>query len=104
MPSGIDAAHILAWSSYDLDIVGNGIALCKIHHWAFDAALMVPVVDKGNHLVRFSRLQEHFEASTLAVLGIDGFVIPEDWLPEDPKERPSAKYLARLYDDLAIEF
>lgn len=104
VPPGIDAAHILAWSSYDLDVIGNGIALCKTHHWAFDAALMVPVFENGVHIVRFTRLAERFETSTLAILGSDQFVIPEERLPTNPKDRPDAKYLARLYDDLAIEF
>lgn len=104
VPSGIDAAHILAWSAYDLDVLGNGIALCKTHHWAFDAALMVPAVERGVHLVRFTRLAERFDSATLAILGSDRFLIPEDWLPADPKDRPNAKYLARLYDDLAIDF
>lgn len=36
---GVDAAHILAWSDYELDVVPNGICLCKYHHWAFDQLL-----------------------------------------------------------------
>lgn len=104
IPSGIDAAHILAWSSYDLDIIGNGIALCKLHHWAFDAALMVPIIQHGSHVVRFTHLAQRFDPVTLKLLGSDGFVILEDWLPTDVNHRPSSKYLARLYNDLAIVF
>lgn len=36
---GVDAAHILAWSDYELDVVPNGVCLCKYHHWAFDQLL-----------------------------------------------------------------
>jgi len=104
VPSGIDAAHILAWSTYDLDVVSNGIALCKTHHWAFDAALMVPVVSGGNHVVRFTSIAELFDPATLALLGTDEQVIPDERLPSDPSMRPSAKYLNRLYDDLVITF
>lgn len=104
IPSGIDAAHILAWGSYDLDVVSNGIALCKNHHWAFDVALMVPVIQHDLLVVRFTNLKQHFESDALAILGSDGFTIPEEWMPIDPTQRPSAKYLARLYDDLAITF
>jgi hypothetical protein len=38
--SAVDAAHIIPFSeSYD-DGIGNGLALCKLHHWAFDAGLL----------------------------------------------------------------
>jgi putative restriction endonuclease len=38
--SVVDAAHIIPFSeSYD-DGIGNGLALCKLHHWAFDAGLL----------------------------------------------------------------
>lgn len=101
--SGIDAAHILAWSTYDLDVVHNGVALCRTHHWAFDAGLMTLVVDKtGVYRVRFTQLAEHFDLETLAKLGIDGFVIPDEWLPTDVSTRPLAKYLRRLHEDLSL--
>lgn len=39
-PAGVDAAHI-QWHSEDgPDTVQNGIALCKLHHWAFDKGVM----------------------------------------------------------------
>lgn len=38
--SAVDAAHIIPFSeSYD-DGIGNGLALCKLHHWAFDVGLI----------------------------------------------------------------
>lgn len=101
---GIDAAHILAWSNYDLDVVANGIALCKLHHWAFDAAVMLPVYDSGRYIVRFTKLAENFDPESLALLGADAMVIPEEWLPVDPKKWPSLKYLVKLYEDLSISF
>jgi hypothetical protein len=102
--SGVDAAHILAWSSYDLDVVKNGLALCKLHHWAFDAALMVPVLDQGKYLIRFTELADRLSGETRAHLGVDGFEIPGHWLPADSSLRPSGKYLRRLYEDLEISF
>jgi hypothetical protein len=101
---GVDAAHILAWSSYDLDVVSNGIALCKTHHWAFDAGVMVPVFKAGHYTVRFTKLAERFDVGTLALLGSDGAAIPDEWLPADAAQRPSPKYLIRLYEDLSISF
>jgi hypothetical protein len=101
--SGIDAAHILAWSKWDLDVVSNGIALCKLHHWAFDAGLLLPVVDKaGNYGVMFTELADRLASEDRAKLGESGMAIPDDWLPQDKADRPSPKYLKRLYDDLLV--
>jgi putative restriction endonuclease len=45
IPSPIDAAHLVPWSeSYD-DSPTNGLALCKLHHWALDAHLISPTTD-----------------------------------------------------------
>lgn len=38
--SAVDAAHIIPFSISHDDGVGNGLALCKIHHWAFDNGLV----------------------------------------------------------------
>ncbi|MBP2435899.1 HNH endonuclease [Microbacterium amylolyticum] len=103
--SGVDAAHILAWSKYDLDVVPNGISLCKLHHWAFDAALLVPVYEGSACTLKFTELAiANFAAATLAKIGQHKFVVPEEWLPEEPALWPSKKYLDVLYADLAIEF
>jgi putative restriction endonuclease len=41
----IDAAHLIPWrESYD-DSPTNGVALCKLHHWALDASLVSPTLD-----------------------------------------------------------
>jgi len=37
--AGVDAAHILPWSRYDLDAIPNGVCLNKQCHWAFDEGL-----------------------------------------------------------------
>jgi putative restriction endonuclease len=36
----VDAAHIQPWSESRNDDVRNGMALCKICHWAFDEFIM----------------------------------------------------------------
>ena len=33
---GIDACHVKPIQHFGEDVVNNGIALCKLHHWAFD--------------------------------------------------------------------
>lgn len=37
----IEAAHIVPVSERGSDVIGNGLALCRTHHWAFDASLFV---------------------------------------------------------------
>lgn len=101
--SGLEAAHILAWSKYTADVLKNGMSLCKTHHWAFDAGLMVPEYDQGSYRIRFTKLSEQFERESMARLGQDGFVIPDDWFPTDISQRPDRKYLDILYRDLSIE-
>ena len=104
IPAGIDAAHILAWSKHDLDVVSNGIALCKLHHWAFDASIMMPVQDNGRYSVQFTALADRLDSFSLARLGREGMPIKDEWLPGDPAHRPSAKYLQLLYADLGVSF
>ncbi len=102
--SGIDAAHILAWSKYELDVVANGLALCKLHHWALDAALFVPAFVKGQYLIRLTARAKALDSVSRDLIVQDGFVIPDDQLPANPSDRPSPKYLQQLHADLAVEF
>ena len=36
----VDAAHIIPFSISHDNSIGNGLALCKLHHWAFDNGLI----------------------------------------------------------------
>ena len=36
----VDAAHIIPWSRNQNDDIRNGMALCKLCHWAFDEGMM----------------------------------------------------------------
>jgi putative restriction endonuclease len=36
----VDAAHIVRWSKTRNDDIRNGMALCKLCHWAFDEGMM----------------------------------------------------------------
>jgi putative restriction endonuclease len=36
----VDAAHIVPWSRSQNDDIRNGMALCKLCHWAFDEGMM----------------------------------------------------------------
>ncbi len=102
--SGIDAAHILAWSKHDLDVVQNGIALCKLHHWAFDAGIVALLSDADGYYTRFTSLASLLEQAGLQQLGVDGYRIPNELLPVAPEQRPSIQYLGLLYADLGVTF
>jgi len=106
IPSGVDAAHILAWSKHNLDVVTNGMSLCKLHHWAFDAALLMPVTDAGGtYKLLLTELATALPADArLRLVPSSGMEIPDVWLPADPAHRPSKTYLERLYADLAVTF
>lgn len=48
-PFGIDAAHI-KWHAYEgPDEATNGLALCKLHHWAFDRGA-ITISDTSNKI------------------------------------------------------
>lgn len=38
--SAVDAAHIIRFADSHDDVINNGLALCKLHHWAFDEHLI----------------------------------------------------------------
>ncbi|MFD3703817.1 HNH endonuclease [Nocardia sp. NPDC058658] len=102
--SGIDAAHVLAWSKHDLDVVRNGIALCKLHHWAFDAGVMVVEHRDGEYFIRFTQLAQRLNQLSRDQLGVDRMPIPVERLPSDPTQHPSPQYLQLVYADLGVSF
>lgn len=103
---GIDAAHILAWTKYDLDVVRNGIALCKLHHWAFDSAMLIPsyVDHSGKYEVRPTELIRLLDEHSIRRLGPVSQMLQEPWLPTSADLRPQPQYLEVLHADLAVEF
>lgn len=102
--SGVDAAHILAWSKHDLDEIANGISLCKLHHWAFDAGLLLVRQEGKAYVTRFTTLADSIEPQSLDRLGTEGQRIPDEWLPSDTALRPSKRYLDLAYADLGVTF
>ncbi len=38
--TAVDAAHIIPFAETHDDNIGNGLALCKLHHWAFEYGLI----------------------------------------------------------------
>lgn len=99
---GVDAAHILPWADYDLDTISNGIALCKLHHWAFDEGLLQMRLRNGNYFVELSQDAEeslHTPLFSIDVLRTVVGQIPEDRLPVNLTDRPRSEFLQRLSDE-----
>ena len=49
----VDAAHIVRWSKTQNDDIRNGMALCKLCHWAFDEGMMgVPTITTSSPRAR----------------------------------------------------
>jgi len=98
---GVDAAHILPWSDYDLDRTDNGLCLCKLHHWAFDEGLIDIVHRDGQYYVEMPphvRAQisaENPEFSLDAFDQVTGPIQPAR-LPASSNDWPNTEFLNLL--------
>jgi putative restriction endonuclease len=92
----LDAAHILP-DSHPLGepVVPNGLAMCKLHHAAFDADILGVRPDLVIE-VRKDVLRE-IDGPMLVhgLQGIDGMRLS---LPRRPEQRPNAEFLAQRYE------
>jgi putative restriction endonuclease len=85
--SCVDAAHIYPFSESKDDSIGNGISLCKFHHWAFDKGLF-SINDNYKLIVAKSFSEsgnEHFSLHNLQSKTI--------LLPKERPFRPSVSML-----------
>jgi putative restriction endonuclease len=84
----VDAAHIIPWSRSQNDDVRNGMALCKLCHWAFDKGMMGV---SENYLVVTSRQIAANSNVPGLLLTLSGrSIIP----PQDRDLWPAQQYLA----------
>lgn len=102
---GVDAAHILPWADYDLDEVYNGLALCKLHHWAFDEHLLLIRPVGGRYIIDLasgaeSELRLH-AASVDLLRQVIGPITPSR-LPTDQRHWPAPALLERWNDEPAF--
>lgn len=99
--AGVDAAHILPWSEYDLDSVRNGLCLCKQHHWAFDEAILRMSFTSGKYVVTVdTRVAEDVthetpQFSLEELVRYEG-VIATERLPANPQQWPAPELLQIL--------
>ena len=99
--AGVDAAHILPWSRFDLDATKNGLCLNKQCHWAFDEGLLRLSFDNTERAyivsipnpVRLAALAAQFDIEPFdAIAG----KVPRNRLPVNEALWPSKKYLLEL--------
>lgn len=96
---GVDAAHILPYGDFELDIATNGIMLCKQHHWAFDSHVLLLSFDDGNYYVTLNDTADKAfsnDAETLAILRRATGLIDESRLPRKAL-RPNPLFIEKLY-------
>lgn len=98
---GVDAAHILPWSRFDIDATANGLCLSKQCHWAFDAGLFRLNFDEAENVYVVSIPEPVRLAATVADFDLAPFqaiagAIPRNRLPADESVWPSRSYLKEL--------
>lgn len=105
--AGVDGAHILPWSTHELNSVKNGICLCKQCHWGFDNGLLKLDFDShsNNYLLSIPKnvediaIKENFD---LACFQKNTGVIDESRLPANQKLWPSPKYIQEFNSKFPI--
>lgn len=99
--SGTDAAHILPWGEYELDVVENGILLCKFHHWAFDNRMLrLDYSGNGYFISLGSGAHEAFSGDPHSLSKVSeccGVVDPSR-LPSKKSQMPSSEFL-RIFNE-----
>lgn len=99
--AGVDAAHILPWSRFDLDATKNGLCLNKQCHWAFDEGLFRLSFDETENAYVVSIPNPIRLAAIAATFDIESFDtivgrIPQNRLPKNNAVWPSKPYLTEL--------
>ena len=99
--AGVDAAHILPWSRFDLDATKNGLCLNKQSHWAFDEGLFRLSFDEAENAYIISIPNPVRLAAQTAKFDLGSFdaisgPIPRKRLPANEAIWPSKPYLAEL--------
>lgn len=99
--AGVDGAHILPWSTHQLNSVINGICLCKQCHWAFDNGLLrLEFKSEINEYIlsipkeiEMIAIEQHFD---LGIFKRNTGIIDKSRLPKNYSLWPSPKYIYEL--------
>jgi putative restriction endonuclease len=91
----LEAAHILPdGHPLGAPIVPNGLALCKLHHAAFDAEILGISPDYEIE-IRFDVLEE--TDGPMLQHGLQGFHHRSLWTPRSPRLKPKREFLEERY-------
>jgi hypothetical protein len=98
---GVDSAHILPWSTHDLNSVRNGLCLNKQCHWAFDQGILRLAFDRTSNVYIISLPQNVRRAASKVSFDLEYFEsmtgpIPNARLPKNKGLWPSPMYIAEL--------
>jgi hypothetical protein len=97
--SGVDADHIMPWSEYEIDVVPNGLCLCKTHHWMVDEGLLIVEhhTMTGEYQVVVPAWVQGLAFSGFSVAAVQAWTgpIPADRLPANAAHRPNPELLSR---------
>lgn len=104
---GVDSAHILPWSTYDLNSVRNGLCLTKQCHWAFDQGILRLAYDGPSNTYVVTIPENVRSAASRASFDIAYFQslagsIPKSRLPKNIGLWPSPAYISELNQYLEI--
>jgi hypothetical protein len=99
--SGVDSAHILPWTAYDLNSVNNGLCLNKQCHWAFDQGILRLDFDSACNTYVLGVPADVHNAAVSASFDISFFEslagpIPQERLPQSTAQWPAPKYIQEL--------
>lgn len=96
--SGVDAAHILPWAEYELNVISNGLCLSKLCHWAFDAGILQLKFDapSSKYLIRLS--SSALAADSEGLLNLNSLKdlqgpVSTSLLPKDSANWPNPTFL-----------
>jgi hypothetical protein len=99
--AGVDGAHVLPWSTHQLNSVTNGICLCKQCHWGFDNGLLRLDFDTAASTYVLSIPKGIEAVAKEAKFDLQPFlknsgVIPSVRLPANEALWPSPHFIAQL--------
>jgi putative restriction endonuclease len=83
----VDAAHIVPWSVSNNDDIRNGMALCKLCHWAFDEGMMG--VSEGYNVITSRQIAADPNVPGFLLTLSGRGIIP----PDDSELWPGQEYL-----------
>jgi len=99
--AGVDSAHILPWSTHDINSVRNGLCLNKQCHWAFDEGVLRLTFDGGSNTYLLEVPRTIRRAAENRSFDLDYFEslagpIPGSRLPRNESLWPSPTYIEEL--------